>query len=157
MESKVDLNFRFEFELDRIIGYYDYDIGHNTFLSVDGENQTNDGPGYISARYPKRGDSIIFSIPSGKFEGTVINVFSQTLGKISVVVRGVWNGIFGGLVGGMSVYGRFYYHIDEETTVTSSWGTMTYSEYHTVRTLRECPHADRAYRTFKKLERSDCK
>lgn len=156
MKTKTTINFDFEIEENKINGRYNEYMGHGTSLCVEGIEDRDDGCGNLSAQIPKRGEFIIFSIPSGNFKGCVRNVYNiPDTNNISVRVRGEWDGIYGGLMGGLSCYGRFSAVILSDELVHSSWGDMAYAEYQLIRILRGCNYAHRAYNTFKKIECED--
>ena len=136
MKSKVDLTYSIKIENGKIVGAYDPNMGHGTSLCVGGNLDIDDKNGHLAAEIPQSGDNIMFSIPSGDFEGNVISI--QKDGANSVFhAWGTWEGRYGGLTGGKSCYGDFKFIIDHYTMIESSWGSMQYREYLLIRNLRD--------------------
>ena len=112
--------------------------GHGTSLTIDGQVQEDDHDGHLRQQVPVVGDALAFTIPSGTFSGTVEHVRREP-DDLRVIARGVWDGKYGGLTGGLSCYGVFEL-LGVYSDVDSSWGTIPFEVYELIRRTREVCH-----------------
>jgi len=168
MKSSVEITMYVEISGDKIIGGYDENMGHGTMLSFGEQTQYDDRCGNLSVDIPDEGEKVIFSIPSGDFEGVVHRI--SPLGECDnkkhaydphekysrINMSGIWIGKFYGLTGGKSCYGKFYCEIDNYEPVESSWGTMEFREYQLIRKLRDNAEiAESAIQTYSRIMKVD--